>query len=45
MLDYSRSEFSRIRLQYNRDESASKADDQWFVQYIVSMGAHGAHRF
>ena len=45
MLDYSRSEFSRIRVQYNRDESGVEPDDQWFLQYIVSMGAHGAHRF
>lgn len=45
MLDYSRSEFSRIRLQYNRDESGPVSDDQWFVQYVMSMGAHGAHRY
>ncbi len=45
MFDYSRSEFSRLRLQYNRDESSLIEDNQWSVQYIVSMGAHGAHRF
>ncbi len=45
MVDYSNSEFSRLRLQYNRDESGLSADDQWFLQYIVSLGAHGAHSF
>jgi hypothetical protein len=46
MADYSRSEFSRLRVQYNRDESrAAATDNQWFLQYIMSLGAHGAHRF
>jgi hypothetical protein len=45
MLDYSNSEFSRIRLQYNRDQSQPQTDDQWFVQYTMSLGAHGAHIF
>lgn len=47
MLDYSRSEFSRIRLQYNRDESrpGGAKDDQFFVQYIYSLGSHPAHQF
>ena len=46
MLDYSPSEFSRLRLQYSTDRSmASIAENQWFVQYIHSLGAHGAHRF
>jgi hypothetical protein len=46
MLDYSHSEFSRLRLQYNRDESRpDDIDHQWFLQYIMSLGAHGAHRF
>lgn len=45
MLDYSRSEYSRWRLQYNRDESRPLADDQWLVQYIMSLGAHGAHSY
>lgn len=43
MLDYSRSEFSRIRLQYNRDESGPETDHQWLLQYIMGLGAHGAH--
>ena len=46
MLDYSPSEFSRLRLQYSKDKSMeSVAENQWFVQYIHSLGAHGAHRF
>jgi len=45
MIDYSNSEFSRFRLQYNHDQSQAEADNQWFVQYIMSIGAHGAHIF
>lgn len=46
MLDWSPSEFSRLRLQYSRDKSMEGQDEnQWFVQYIHSLGAHGAHKF
>lgn len=45
MLDYSFSEFSRLRLQFNRDQSQAQADNQWFIQYTMSLGAHGAHIF
>ena len=45
MLDWSNSEFSRLRLQYNRDESTLQADDQIVLQYIMSLGAHGGHQF
>ena len=47
MLDFSNSEFSRIRVQYNRDESRpdDKADNQILVQYIFAMGSHPAHQF
>ncbi|HEY8118448.1 MAG TPA: hypothetical protein VIE91_04350 [Methylophilaceae bacterium] len=46
MLDYSPSEFSRIRLQLSQDESRQgKTDDQIFLQYIMSLGTHGAHKF
>lgn len=46
MLDYSPSEFSRLRLQYSKDDSMEGVrEDQWFVQYVHSLGAHGAHRF
>ncbi len=46
MLDWSPSEFSRIRLQLARDYSRmGLTDNQIFLQYIVSLGAHGAHKF
>ncbi|MGE0651148.1 MAG: hypothetical protein AB7P12_05295 [Alphaproteobacteria bacterium] len=46
MLDWSHSEFSRLRLQYNYEElSADNPDHQFLLQYIMSIGAHGAHPF
>jgi hypothetical protein len=46
MVDFSLSEFSRLRLQFARDGARfDGSDDQFFFQYIMSMGAHGAHRF
>ncbi len=45
MVDFSNSEFSRFRLQYNHDQSQPETDNQWFLQYIMSIGAHGAHQF
>ncbi len=46
MVDFSPSEFSRLRLQYARDESMQGLDEhQWTLQYIMSLGAHGAHKF
>jgi hypothetical protein len=46
MVDFSPSEFSRIRVQFNRDEARfTETDNQIFVQYIMSLGAHGAHKF
>ncbi|HEX2238218.1 MAG TPA: hypothetical protein VHJ19_07710 [Gammaproteobacteria bacterium] len=45
MVDYSYSEFSRFRLQYNHDESYPDTDDEIFAQFIVSLGAHRAHTF
>jgi hypothetical protein len=46
MLDWSLTEFSRFRLQYAVDKSRSDlTDNQLLLQYILSLGAHGAHRF
>ena len=46
MVDWSPSEFSRVRLQFARDRSQfGAADNQVFLQYIMSLGAHGAHKF
>lgn len=45
MVDWSNSEFSRLRFQYARDEAGLTDDNQWGLQYILSIGAHGAHSF
>ncbi|NND48027.1 MAG: carbohydrate porin [Woeseiaceae bacterium] len=45
MADWSNSEFSRLRLQFTRDEAGPLDDTQWGIQYIHSIGAHGAHAF
>jgi hypothetical protein len=46
MLDWTNSEFSRIRLQYNHEElSESQDDNQFILQYTMSLGAHGAHKY
>lgn len=46
MLDWTNSEFSRVRLQYNREElSRGQGDNQVMMQYIMSLGAHGAHKY
>ena len=45
MLDWSPSEFSRLRLQYTNDRVLAETDHQWYLQYIMSIGAHGAHQF
>ena len=46
MVDYNVSEFSRIRLQLARAQMQSDlTDNQVFVQYILSLGAHGAHKY
>ena len=45
MFDWSSSEFSRLRLQYTNDRVLPDTESQWFVQYIMSIGAHGAHAF
>lgn len=46
MLDWSGTEFSRLRLQLASDKSrAGVTDNQVVLQYILSLGAHGAHKF
>ena len=45
MADWSNTEFSKLRLQYGYDKSSPDADDYWILQYILSLGAHGAHRY
>jgi len=45
MLEWVPSQFSRVRLQYNIDESSDRKNNQIIIQYTMSMGAHGAHEF
>ena len=46
MLDFNPSEFSRFRLQVAVDKSrAGVTDNQVLLQYLLSLGAHGAHKF
>jgi len=45
MLDWSPSEYSRLRLQYTNDKVFAESDSQWYLQYLMSIGAHGAHQF
>jgi len=45
MIDWSNSEFSRLRLQFARDDDGTTTGNEWGLQYIHSIGAHGAHTF
>ena len=47
MVDWSLSEFSRLRAQYAWDEAraAHERDQELLLQYIFAIGAHGAHKF
>jgi outer membrane receptor protein involved in Fe transport len=47
MLDWNPSEFSRLRAQYAWDDARADGvlDRQLFLQYLYSIGAHGAHKF
>ena len=45
MVDFSNSEFSHIRLQYNHDQSGPKTNNEVFLQYVMALGAHGAHAY
>ena len=45
MLEWLPSEFSRVRAQINRDQSSNDDDTQFFLQYTVNLGAHGAHSY
>ncbi len=40
------SEFSQFRLQYSQDQSnPQRSVDRWYLQYIVTLGAHAAHAY
>jgi hypothetical protein len=46
MADWTNSEFSRLRLQYNHERTEKGGeDDQILLQYVMSIGAHGAHKY
>ena len=47
MIDYASSEFARLRFQFARDASRGPGltDNQFWLQYVMSIGAHGAHAF
>lgn len=46
MLSWINSEFSLLRLQYSHDKpNPTDVDNAWTLQYQVSLGAHGAHKF
>ena len=45
MLDWSNSEFSRIRLQIDNNDLNGEQNNVWILQYIAAFGAHGAHSF
>ncbi len=51
MLEYNFSEFNRIRLQYNKDNSKFNEEgnkvknDEIILQVNISIGSHGAHNF
>ena len=46
MGDWSNSEFSRIRLQYNYEKLGEDlSDNQILLQYIMGIGAHAAHKY
>ncbi len=46
MVDYTNSEFSRIRIEYeNQNLMPGKKDSGLTIQYIMSIGAHKIHKF
>lgn len=46
ILDWSLTEFSKLRLQINDDKArVDTRDRQIFLQYQMSLGAHGAHSY
>ncbi|MCY4549767.1 MAG: hypothetical protein OXC28_15480, partial [Defluviicoccus sp.] len=46
MVDWTNSEFGRVRLQYNHEAlDGHEKDNQIFLQYVMSLGAHAAHSF
>jgi len=45
MLDWSNSEFSRLRFQIDSYDDGSRSSTGFVIQYVMSIGSHGAHTF
>jgi hypothetical protein len=45
MLDWSNSEFSRLRFQIDSYDLNGRSSTGFVLQYVMSIGAHGAHTF
>ena len=46
MFDYTPSEFSRFRMQVQQSKLLPDVtDNQVFLQYILTLGAHGGHKY
>jgi hypothetical protein len=46
MIDWTPSEFSRVRLQFAQAKlRPGVTDNEFFLQYILTLGAHGAHKY
>lgn len=46
MIDWTPSEFSRVRLQFAQARlRPGVTDNELFLQYILTLGAHGAHKY
>jgi len=45
MVDFSNSEFSRLRFQISDIDTGADSTSAVYLQYIMSMGSHGAHAF
>ncbi len=46
MVEFDPTEFSQVRLQYSSDRTDPKETvGRWYLQYIVTLGAHAAHKY
>jgi hypothetical protein len=46
VIEFWPSDFSQFRAQYTSDQTlAGRRVDRFYLQYILSLGAHGAHTY
>ena len=46
MVEYWPSDFSQFRFQYSNDQTIpGRPTDRFYVQYLIALGAHGAHSY